>query len=195
MMSETHPILKPFCQNPPRSGRVHPRRRLGSVEGSDHLGDRAPARRERACLFTSTSAGRFESRNSLQGWPRAARSRQARDRRRRRECGVLLEGRARRPRVLQRRNCCQRDTRPSRGYKFLRGSEAPSSSRIDERELARVGASWRELALRKNALTPPPLTRFRWHEPVLTHVGSRRRTVLGARRPRQVQDRKVFGCE
>ena len=49
--------------------------------------------------------------------------------------------------------------------------------------------------LRKNALTPPPLTRFRWHEPVLAHVGSRRRTVLGARRPRQVQDRKVFGCE
>ncbi len=51
------------------------------------------------------------------------------------------------------------------------------------------------VALRKNALTPPPLTRFRWHEPVLTHVGSRRRTVLGARRPRQVQDRKMFGCE
>ena len=49
--------------------------------------------------------------------------------------------------------------------------------------------------LRKNALTPPPLTRLRWHEPVLAHVGSRRRTVLGARRPRQVQDRKVFGCE
>ncbi len=49
--------------------------------------------------------------------------------------------------------------------------------------------------VRKNALTPPPLTRFRWHEPVLGHVDSRRRTVLGARRPRQVQDRKVFGCE
>ena len=46
--------------------------------------------------------------------------------------------------------------------------------------------------LRKNALTLPPLTRFRWHEPVLAHVGSRQRTVLRARRPRQVQDRKVF---
>jgi hypothetical protein len=42
--------------------------------------------------------------------------------------------------------------------------------------------------LRKNTLTPPPLTRFRWHEPVLAHVGSRRRTVLRTRRPRQVQD-------
>ena len=50
-------------------------------------------------------------------------------------------------------------------------------------------------SVRKNALTLPPLTRFRWHEPVLAHVGSQRRKVLRARRPRQVQDRKVFGCE
>ena len=38
-----------------------------------------------------------------------------------------------------------------------------------------------------NGLThTTPLTRFLWHEPVLAHVGSRRRMVLGARRPRQV---------
>ena len=104
----------------------------------------------------------------------------------------------------QRGGCVGRDAGAAAAELYLCGNElfAPSLPRGLEAQATQLQATlrgavqhFRAQNLRKNALTPPPLTRFRWHEPVLAHVGSRRRTVLGARRPRQVQDRKVFGCE